>query len=100
LSDALLLKPEAFEALVGSTFKTSIDGMPLALELREVERMTPPGAAAPRTDPFSLLFHGPRIPALDQGVVKLEHVALGSLEIFIVPLGPDARGQCYEAIFN
>ena len=37
---------------------------------------------------------------LPQGTYKVEHEKLGTLEIFLVPIGPDKEGLCYEAIFN
>jgi hypothetical protein len=35
-----------------------------------------------------------------QGTYRIEHDELGTLEVFLVPLGPDAVGMRYEAIFN
>lgn len=35
-----------------------------------------------------------------QGIHRVEHEQLGSLEIFLVPLGPDQQGMRYEAIFT
>ena len=53
-------------------------------------------------DGFSLLFHGPRDPYLSQRTYLVENEQLGSLEIFLVPIGLDHSGQHmqYEAIFN
>ena len=39
-------------------------------------------------------------PLLDQDVTPLEHATLSTLEIFLVPIGPDSKGQRYQAIFN
>ena len=58
------------------------------------------GAGAARRQPFSLLFRGPRAPVLPQRIYRLEHERMGALELFIVPLGPDAEGLRYEAIFT
>ena len=66
------------------------------LELTEVE----PLASTARGDGFSLLFRGPRAPLLEQRIYGLEHARLGRLEIFLVPIGPDAKGQRYQAIFS
>lgn len=51
---------------------------------------------------FSLLFHGPRDPYLSQSIYRVENEQLGSVELFLVPLGLDNSGQYmqYEAIFN
>jgi hypothetical protein len=49
---------------------------------------------------FSLLFHGPLEFFLPQGIHKLEHIDLGELEPFLVPVGKDKDGYQYEAVFN
>jgi hypothetical protein len=51
---------------------------------------------------FSILFHGPKDPCLSQSMYRVENEQLGSVEIFLVPIGPDNSGQYmqYEAIFN
>ena len=48
---------------------------------------------------FSLLFRGPVDPFLSQGTYRLDHAELGALDIFLVPIGPDAEGMRYEAVF-
>ena len=50
--------------------------------------------------PFSLLFRGPPEPVLPQRLYAMEHETLGTIEIFIVPIGPDKEGMRYEAVFN
>ena len=56
---------------------------------------------APRVKPFALEFAGPPEPRLEQRIYRLEHDTLGSLEIFLVPIGFDAAGGLqYEAVFN
>ncbi len=56
---------------------------------------------APRVRPFALEFAGPPEPRLEQRIYRLEHETLGSLEIFLVPIGFDAAGGLqYEAVFN
>jgi hypothetical protein len=53
-----------------------------------------------RRGPFSLIFRGPRAPLLPQRTYRLAHPALGAFDLFLVPIGPDQDGQCYEAVFN
>jgi hypothetical protein len=48
---------------------------------------------------FSLLFSGPREPILAQGVYPLEHDSLGTLEIFVVPIGVTQDNCQYQVIF-
>ena len=48
---------------------------------------------------FVLLFHGPPAPVLPQATYRFEHPAFPSLEIFIVPVGPEGDRMRYEAVF-
>lgn len=84
-------------------------GSPATIETELVE-VTEHGTSAPGSfrAPFSVLFHGPLQPVLPQGSYRVEHEQLGTLELFIVPVGPDepsVPGQvptamCYEAVFG
>lgn len=49
---------------------------------------------------FSLLFLGPLQPILPQRIYRLSHDGLGELDIFLVPIGPQADGMGYEAVFT
>ena len=48
--------------------------------------------------PFSLLFHAAAETAMPQQTCVVRHPQLGELVLFLVPLGPDARGARYEAV--
>jgi hypothetical protein len=37
---------------------------------------------------------------MPQRIYRLQHEELGQLELFLVPIGPDADGMCYEAVFS
>ncbi|HAV35428.1 MAG TPA: hypothetical protein DCX52_03555 [Massilia sp.] len=69
----------------------------VALDLFEA---LPLDSRAPDERRFSLMFQGPAQPALEQAIHTLEHPVLGTLAIFLVPVGRDARGMQYQAIFN
>jgi hypothetical protein len=61
----------------------------------------PPREGQPaRRGPFSLIFRGPRAPILPQRTYRLDHPAIGAFDLFLVPVGPDQAGMCYEAVFN
>jgi hypothetical protein len=95
----------AFAEHLATVFRLQSGGEPLPLELVEVQRASfagNPAALGPagRREPFSLLFRGPRSPWAPQGSYRLEHEQLGTLELFLVPLGPDADGMRYEAVFT
>lgn len=92
------LTRESFAPHVGSQFAvaTVSEGMDLTLS-----SIGPAGAGLPgKRVPFALHFRGPAGPLLRQGVYRLRHQAFGDLEIFLVPLGPQAGGTVYEAIFS
>lgn len=61
-----------------------------------------PGQPPQRRQAFSLIFQGPMSPILRQSIYAIDHHTLGTLKIFIVPVGPDSeqKGMRYEAIFN
>lgn len=94
MADTLL--PDHFRAL----------SAPLAVELPEGEialavesvDLLPPHRL--RAEPFSVVLRGPRAPMLRQATYAVRHPSLGRLELFLVPLGPDAQGPRYEVTFN
>jgi hypothetical protein len=100
-----VLTREVFEGCVGDRFLVALDQRgDLELVLGEVER----GVAAQDGDSgaqarrgFSLTFRGgPADRYLPQRTYSLRHAELGTLEIFLVPLGPQAGAMCYQAVFN
>lgn len=50
--------------------------------------------------PFSIVFRGPGDVLFPQRIYKMEHEEIGAFDLFIVPIGPDEEGLCYEAIFT
>lgn len=85
---------------VGEEFRVATGEVAVGLVLTEVTDLARPESPSPRRRPFSLVFRGPFRPQLVQRIWPLEHASLGTLEIFLVPIGPDASGMRYEAIFN
>lgn len=95
------LQLSRFQPLVGQRFVLRSDvegGADLHLVLVEVNALAH-GDGRPRT-PFSLVFRGPASPVMAQRIYRLEHEALGTLELFLVPIGRNAQGVRYEAIFT
>ena len=87
-----------FEPHEGSTFElVSDDGNDVPVVLDEVSDKTPSGFEG---EQFSLVFRGPHEPELDQRIYTLNHESLGSIELFLVPIGAPKRGRLYEAYFN
>jgi len=92
-----------FEALRGQAFGLHVGAQgTAALELVEVEPLPLHAGMGhqPARTPFSLVFRGDKGAALPQRIYGIEHEALGRVEIFLVPIGPDPQGQRYEAVFN
>jgi hypothetical protein len=90
------------QALVKQAFTLRVSAeQSLELELAEVQdlgvRSTPDGDL----NNYSLTFRSPvKDRYARQGTYRLEHATLGAREVFLVPLGPDAQGFRYEAVFN
>ena len=54
-----------------------------------------------RKHPFSLMFRSPNAHEyLPQQIYSVTHEQMGTLEIFLVPVGPDRKGMRYQAIFT
>jgi hypothetical protein len=87
-----------FEPLVHERFRfTSEAAAPFEVELIDVSEGESPGSSRSQ---FSLVFRGGPTPPLPQGIHGIEHHRLGRLDVFLVPIGPDADGQRYEAVFT
>ncbi len=95
--DLSTLRRADFGECVGDEFTTADEDF--VLRLRQAEsfgsRVDPQSGR-----PFSCIFKGPDEPVLAQGIVDLRHPRLGSLSIFLVPIGPAADGMQYEAVFT
>ena len=89
------LTPGDFEPHSGETFRLSAGE--LALTLVEVKRI---GQALREGGAFSLLFVSAAGPFLPQAIYGLAHPVMGTLELFLVPLGPMQGGNGYEAVFT
>jgi|CXWL01.1.fsa_nt_gi hypothetical protein len=88
-----------FAALQGDLFALQLEGAEvLWAELVEAQ----PLAAAPFNgrQPFSLMFAGPAAPVLPQRTYRMAHERLPELDIFLVPVGADASGVRYQAVFS
>lgn len=87
-----------FAPHLGERFLLSgVDG-PVPLTLAAVDAL-PASTGAGRDEPFALVFRGPRHP-VPQEIHRVEHPELGRFDLFLVPIGPDALGNRYEAVFS
>ena len=95
------LTPDDFRPYVNTRFHITVaeaDGT-LAVELIEVSDLGQ-GGSGPRSQPFSLVFRGPRGLFLSQQIYTVNHDEMGPLDIFLVPIRPDEKGMQLQAIFN
>ena len=92
--DLEALRATDFARLLHERFRVVPDTpAPFDVELIEVAELSG-GAAAGR--PFSLVFRGGPSPPLPQRIYRVQHEALGALDIFLVPIATDR----YEAVFT
>jgi hypothetical protein len=96
-SSLATLTAESFEPYRGETFSLMAGGSELALTLATVQRL---GNAMRAGGAFSLQFSGPAGPIVPQATYPLRHGALGTLELFLVPLRPENGLSRYEVIFT
>ncbi|KJC57364.1 hypothetical protein UP10_30435 [Bradyrhizobium sp. LTSPM299] len=66
----------------------------------KLTKVDPAGNSGRQGGAFSLLFAGPKDHVLPQAIYPVQHPALGTMEIFLVPIGPLADGNGYQAIFT
>ena len=99
LHDLASLELADFAACLGQRFQLDAGGTPLELALVSADALGGAPSAEGRRHPFSLVFRGPQAPILAQRIHRLESARLGVLEIFLVPIEPDAAGRRYEAVF-
>ena len=89
---------EDFEAHLNTTFRLLRgEAEPLELELVDIAGG---GGSFPNSYSFSLLFRGGSHFVLSQHIFTLEHPALGTLDLFLVPVGREPDGYRYEAVFS
>lgn len=91
----MVLTHGMFAACLNQRFQLAFAGAG-ALELIGLshEQASLPGQAA-----FSLLFAGP-LPVLPQATYALTTAALGTIELFLVPVGREGEQVHYQAVFN
>jgi hypothetical protein len=87
---------ESFAPLQGSGFGLQHGHDTLELQLEGVRALS----GGFKRQGFALLFRGPVAPLLAQETYPITHPNLGTLEIFIVPVGLEPSGALYEAIFT
>jgi hypothetical protein len=88
---------DKFAEVIGSRFVIKgPEGQTLDLELSEVSEIR----ERPHQQSFSVVFLGPESLAVDQGLYEVEHESLGTMHLFLVPIGIKDGRIILEAVFN
>ena len=94
------LTEELFAKQLNTKFYLPLEERRVELELVGVEGDKSSMEKIEGVERFVIYFSGPGDFYLPQRTYRLEHEALGELEIFIVPVGKGKDGFRYEAIFS
>jgi hypothetical protein len=89
-----------FSKHVNTKFRVMPDAEAVDLELVEVKGYPGRPEDQQGMERFSLFFRGPAKPFLTQSTYSLAHEGMGTFDLFLVPIKPDAEGSRYEAVFN
>lgn len=110
MTELARLTHEHFQPFVDQAFAVSTDGESLALRVTEVRLHPPPRQrtlsgklvdANVARQPFSVFFRSEGERGLRQGTYSMTPPDGGApLSVFIVPLGFEAGGVVYEAVFS
>ncbi len=93
------LRLEDFAPRIGERFRLSADTAH-SLDVTLIEANGLGAGSQARRAPFSVMFLGPPRPVWAQRIYRVEHDAMGSFDLFLVPLGPRDGGMMYEAVFT
>jgi hypothetical protein len=96
-ADLTALQIGDFSPHLDTLFEMQAPGGTIALKLVKAE---PAGQSGRAGGAFSLLFLAPAGPFLPQAIYPVTHPALGTMEIFLVPVGPTQGGNGYHAVFT
>ena len=93
------LQSSDFSPYLNQTFSIRLQGVdPIDLELVNVTETGEKSRPEAR-QPFSLQFLGPVSSTyLLQHIYSLQHGQIGTLDLFLVPIGPEGGRMRYEAI--
>jgi hypothetical protein len=94
------MKEEVFAKHVNTKFYIPLEERRVELELVRVIGDKSSMDKIEGVERFSLFFQGPGEFCLPQRIYRMEHEALGALDIFIVPIGIEGNRYQYEAVFS
>jgi hypothetical protein len=93
------LTSDDFTSYLNQTFHIQADDdTVLEAELIDVSELG--GDTPADREPFSIVLRGPADVHLPQRIYGVTHEKLGTLSLFLVPIGPDDEGMRFESIFT
>ena len=94
------LQSRDFTPYLNGEFQIHVENLePIEAELIEVSELG--SSAFDERRPFSIILRTRQTDSyLVQAIYQVEHEKMGSLDLFLVPLGPDEAGVRYEAVFT
>jgi hypothetical protein len=95
--DLATIRIDDFAPHSDAVFAMQTPGGEVPLKLVKV---APAGASGRAGGAFALTFVAPQGPWLPQGTYPVKHPVLGTMEIFLVPVGPVSGGNGYHATFT
>ena len=97
-ADIQTLSPEVFEERRQADVHLFLEDQQVDLEITDIRRL---GGDTERTGgAFSVVFAAPSTPELDQAIYQMAIDGIGSLALFLVPVGQFGEQRHYEAVFT
>lgn len=92
-----VLEHEEFSRHLNTRFRVHVnDSETTEAELIEISEHL----VSARQERFAITFRTSNETFLGQGMRRLDHDQMGSLDLFLVPTGRNEEGTYYEAVFN
>lgn len=90
----------SFTPFVARTFSGERDDLRAEFDLLQVHVKSRPPLGSLRENPFTLVFRCARKVILPQGLYRMATTDFDPMMIFIAPVGADADGIIYHAVFD
>jgi hypothetical protein len=94
-----LLQMQNFGAQANTTYELLVAGGSMHLTLIDIQPLKAHDPNSQRA-PFSLVFKSNVQHVLPQAIYRVRNAVQGEVDMFLVPLGRDAQGVTYQAVYN
>ena len=94
-----LLQVDSFAQHANTTFEVLFSDGAMPLTLIDIQPLANHAANTMRA-PFSLIFKSSIQHVLPQNTYRVRDPNRGEVDMFLVPLGRDAQGVTYQAVYN